>query len=144
MASNLIWIKWLNTSFLEERGKVGGHEPLLFPLPYHHIWLFQAKLFFYLIYLMPLKCDFQKSSCGSWLPEEKKANMWHGRDNSGGSWPPPFPREGGNPRTPWASAMQTRASQSCSADQASALQKWASKCACVIQEGFLNLCFKFK
>ena len=24
------------------------------------------------------------NSGGSWLPEEKKANMWHGRGNSGG------------------------------------------------------------
>jgi len=22
----------------------------------------------------------------------EKANMWHGRGNSGGSWPPAFPR----------------------------------------------------
>jgi len=29
---------------------------------------------------------------GSWLPEEKKANMWHGRGNSGGSWPLAFLR----------------------------------------------------
>ena len=29
---------------------------------------------------------------GSWLQEEKKANMWHGRGNSDGSWPPAFPR----------------------------------------------------
>ena len=32
------------------------------------------------------------NSGGSWLPEDKKANMWHGRGNSGGSWPPAFPR----------------------------------------------------
>ena len=31
-------------------------------------------------------------SGGSWLPEEKKANMWPGRGNSGGSWPPAFHR----------------------------------------------------
>ena len=31
------------------------------------------------------------NSGGSWLPEEKKANMWYGRGNSGGSWPPAFP-----------------------------------------------------
>ena len=31
-------------------------------------------------------------SGGSWLPEEKKANMWYGRGNSGGSWPPAFLR----------------------------------------------------
>ena len=31
------------------------------------------------------------NSCGSWLSEEKKANMWPGRGNSGGSWPPAFP-----------------------------------------------------
>ena len=31
------------------------------------------------------------NSCGSWLPEEEKANMWHRRGNSGGSWPPAFP-----------------------------------------------------
>ena len=31
------------------------------------------------------------NSGGSWLPEEKKANMWPGRGNSGGSWPPAFP-----------------------------------------------------
>ena len=28
------------------------------------------------------------NSGGSWLPEEKKANMWPGRGISGGSWPP--------------------------------------------------------
>ena len=28
------------------------------------------------------------SSGGSWLPEEKKANMWPGMGNRGGSWPP--------------------------------------------------------
>ena len=28
------------------------------------------------------------NSGGSWLPEEKKANMWYGRGNSGGSWLP--------------------------------------------------------
>ena len=32
------------------------------------------------------------NSCGSWLPEEKKANMWPGKGSSGGSWPPAFPR----------------------------------------------------
>ena len=32
------------------------------------------------------------NSGGSWLPEEKKANMWPGRGNSGGSWPSAFPR----------------------------------------------------
>ena len=32
------------------------------------------------------------NSGGSWLPEEKKANMWPGRGNSDGSWPPAFPR----------------------------------------------------
>ena len=32
------------------------------------------------------------NSGGSWLPEEKKANMWPGRGNSCGSWPPAFPR----------------------------------------------------
>ena len=32
------------------------------------------------------------NSGGSWLPEEKKANMWQGRGNSDGSWPPAFPR----------------------------------------------------
>jgi len=31
------------------------------------------------------------NSGGSWLPEEKKGNMWYGRGNSGGSWPPAFP-----------------------------------------------------
>ena len=34
------------------------------------------------------------NSGGSWLPEEKKANMWPGRGNSGGSWPPTLPRSG--------------------------------------------------
>ena len=34
----------------------------------------------------------RRNSGGSWLPEEKKANMWRGRGNSGGSWPPAFPR----------------------------------------------------
>ena len=33
----------------------------------------------------------RENSGGSWLPEEKKANMWPGRGNSGGSWPPAFP-----------------------------------------------------
>ena len=28
--------------FSHERGKAGGHEPPLFPLPYHHIWLFKT------------------------------------------------------------------------------------------------------
>ena len=32
------------------------------------------------------------NSDGSWLPEEKKANMWPGRGNSGGSWPPALSR----------------------------------------------------
>jgi len=32
------------------------------------------------------------NSGGSWLPEEKKANMWNGRGNSCGSWLPAFPR----------------------------------------------------
>ena len=32
------------------------------------------------------------NSGGSWLLEEKKANMWPGRGNSGGSWPPALPR----------------------------------------------------
>ena len=32
------------------------------------------------------------NSGGSWLPEEKKANMWSGRVKSGGSCPPAFPR----------------------------------------------------
>ena len=36
------------------------------------------------------------NSGGSWLPEEKKANMWPGRGNSGGSWPPAIPRSLGN------------------------------------------------
>ena len=36
--------------------------------------------------------DGRGNSGGSWLPEEKKANMWHGRGNSGGSWLPAFPR----------------------------------------------------
>ena len=31
------------------------------------------------------------NSGGSWLSEEKKANMWNGRGNTGGSWPPAFP-----------------------------------------------------
>ena len=31
------------------------------------------------------------NSGGSWLPEEKKANLWPGRGNSGGSWPSAFP-----------------------------------------------------
>ena len=32
---------------------------------------------------------------GSWLPEEKKANMWPRTGKSGGSWPPAFPRSCG-------------------------------------------------
>ena len=32
------------------------------------------------------------NSGGSWLPEDKKANMWRGRGIRGGSWPPAFPR----------------------------------------------------
>jgi len=35
------------------------------------------------------------NSGGSWLLEDKKANMWHGRGNSCGSWPPAFPRSSG-------------------------------------------------
>jgi len=31
------------------------------------------------------------NSGGSWLPEEKKANMWYGRRNSGGSCRLPSP-----------------------------------------------------
>ena len=31
------------------------------------------------------------NSGGSWLPENKKANMWHRRGNSGGAWPPAYP-----------------------------------------------------
>ena len=31
------------------------------------------------------------NSGGSWLPEEKKANIWPGRVKSGGSWQPAFP-----------------------------------------------------
>ena len=27
---------------IKTRGKAGGHEPPLFPLPYHHIWLFKT------------------------------------------------------------------------------------------------------
>ena len=39
------------------------------------------------------RCNTQSNLSNiSWLPEEKKANMWHGRGNSGGSWPPAFPR----------------------------------------------------
>ena len=30
-------------------------------------------------------------SGGSWLMEEKKANMWPEKGNSGGSWPPAYP-----------------------------------------------------
>ena len=37
----------------------GSHEPPLFSLPYHHIWLFRAKLLFQMVYLGPLKCDFK-------------------------------------------------------------------------------------
>ena len=69
-------------SLYEERGKAGGHEPPLFPLPwytlaffsfgshepplfpllYHYIWLFRAKLLFYMVYLGPLQGDFKKSN----------------------------------------------------------------------------------
>ena len=38
-----------------------------------------------MVYLGPLKCDFQKSSG---VPP----HLWHGRGNSGGSRPPAFPR----------------------------------------------------
>jgi len=37
--------------------------------------------------------------CGG--PEEKKANMWHKRGNSGGSWPPAFPRSDGTGLVYW-------------------------------------------
>ena len=33
----------------------------------------------------------RENSCGSWLPEDKKANNGHGRGKSGSSWPPDFP-----------------------------------------------------
>ena len=36
------------------------------------------------------------NSGGSWLPEDKKANMWPERGNSGGSLPPAFPRSCGS------------------------------------------------
>jgi len=36
------------------------------------------------------------NSGGSWLPEEKKANMCYGGGNSGGSWPSAFPRSSEN------------------------------------------------
>ena len=32
------------------------------------------------------------NGCGLWLPEDKKANMWHGRKKCCGLWPPAFPR----------------------------------------------------
>jgi len=35
----------------------------------------------------------RRGNCGgSFLPEEKKANMWHRRGYNGGSRPPAFPR----------------------------------------------------
>ena len=37
------------------------------------------------------------NSGGSWLPEEKKTNMWPGRRNSGGSLPATFPRSSRGP-----------------------------------------------
>ena len=37
-------IQWKTLLDVSERGKAGGHEPPLFPLPYHHIWLFRANL----------------------------------------------------------------------------------------------------
>ena len=77
-----LWYYVFIARFMDERGKSGGHEPPLFPLPchilaflssgshepplfplpYHHIWLFRAKLLFWMVYLGPLKCDFWKSS----------------------------------------------------------------------------------
>ena len=36
---------------------------------------------------------------GSWLPEVKKTNMWHGRGYSGGLWPPAFPRSWNRKKT---------------------------------------------
>ena len=53
------------------------------------------------------------NSGGSWLPEEKKANMWHGRGTSGGSWPPALPRSLESiPRgTPEASRAETPGGQ---------------------------------
>ena len=39
----------------------GSHDPPLFPLLYHHIFLFRTKLLFEIIYLGPLNCDFQGS-----------------------------------------------------------------------------------
>ena len=29
--------------------------------------------------------------CGSWLPKDKKDNMWHGRGKFCGLWPPAIP-----------------------------------------------------
>ena len=57
----------------DERGKAGGHEPPLFPLPGHHIWLFRAKLPYWMVYLGPLGWDFQKSS----RVTLKKHNSYH-------------------------------------------------------------------
>ena len=31
-------------------------------------------------------------NCGSWLPKDKKDNMWHGMGKFCGLWPPAFPR----------------------------------------------------
>ena len=30
--------------------------------------------------------------CGSWLPEDKKDNMWHESEKCSGLWPHTFPR----------------------------------------------------
>ena len=83
LSHQIVFARILVWSFLsEKRGKVGGHEPPLlplpwhilafftsgsrepplFPLPYHDIWLFRAKLLLYMVYLGPLQGDFKKSN----------------------------------------------------------------------------------
>ena len=37
-------------------------------------------------------CGMEDHCCGLWLAEDKKTNMWHGREKCCGLWPPVFPR----------------------------------------------------
>ena len=40
----------------------GSHEPPLFPLPYHRAFDSSGQNYFFKWYIWPLKCDFKKSS----------------------------------------------------------------------------------
>ena len=91
--------------FMRSGRRQGGHEPPLFPLPGHILDFFSSGWIFENHTLKALNIPLKKLvlpgrvKCGGTegeivvarLLEEKKANMWHGRGNSGGSWPPAFP-----------------------------------------------------